>query len=97
MLLMKIIISIDILPSEVFTILEKLKGQEKTPQPAPPEEPVRLVRVVDSPMNQENEFWNPRIGSIGRVVEEHGGLWNVQFIDDPFPCKDLDPQRFTRI
>lgn len=95
---MKIVISIDILPSEVFAILEQLKSQDKTSQPEAEEDKNgHLVRVEDNEMNQKNEFWKDRIGRIGRVVEERAGMWDVQFSDDPFPCKDIDPQRFTTI
>ena len=94
---MKINISIEILPSEVSTILEQLKSQGKTSPPEGGEESpyVKIVRVADNEMNRSNEFWKGRIGQLGSVCGERGGMWDVQFNSDPFPCKDIDPQRFT--
>lgn len=93
---MKINISIDILPSEVCAILEHLKGLDKTSKPEDESsQHVRIVRVVDNNMNRNNDFWKGRIGHIGKVCGERGGMWDVHFASDPFPCKDIDPQRFT--
>jgi uncharacterized glyoxalase superfamily protein PhnB len=96
---MKIHITIDMLPSEVSAILEKLDGRplrnSSIVVPESDSETARIVKVADNEMNRENAFWKERIGRFGNVVDERGGMWDVQFEGDPFPCKDLDPQRFT--
>jgi hypothetical protein len=99
---MKLHIDIEMSDSEFHALLAKL-GQspplavsESESQTAREEKP-HIVRVVDNEMNQKSEFWKARIGWYGRVVEERGGMWDVSFLADPFPCKDIDPQRFAEL
>ena len=96
---MKLHIDIEMSDSEFHVLLAKL-GQPQSPPLAVSEsesQTARIVRVADTEQNRSSDFWKERIGRLGRVVEERGGMWDVQFTDDPFPCKDIDPQRFTPI
>lgn len=98
---MKISITIDILPSEVLAFIKALRDEPAVPSAPLPEDIVedlvQVVRVADIEGNQNNDFWKARIGQIGRIVAERGGVWDVHFGDDPFPCKDVSPQRFVPV
>ena len=96
---MKLHIDIEMSDSEFHVLLAKL-GQPQPPPLAvsePESQTAKIVKVADNEMNRENSFWKERIGRFGNVVDERGGMWDVQFEDDPFPCKDIDPKRFTSI
>jgi hypothetical protein len=102
---MKISITIDILPSEVLALIKALRDEPAVPSaPLPADivedltaQDIKAVRVHGGEINRTNPFWEKRIGQIGRVVDERGGMWDVHFADDPFPCKDVDPQRFMSL
>lgn len=102
---MKLSITIDMSPEEIIALTNALqKGRTEPSAPLPAEivedlapEPFKLVRVADCKMNKVNSFWEQRVGQIGRVVDEREGMWDVHFADEPFPCKDVDPQRFTPV
>lgn len=101
---MKISITIDILPSEVLALLKSTKvprtatkATSETVEAEDTPSPVRFVKVADSEENRISPFWAPRIGDIGRIVGERGGMFDVQFAPDPIPCKDVSPQRFTPV
>jgi hypothetical protein len=94
---MKLHIEIDMSDSEFHALLAKLGQSQSAPLVVSESDSrtAKIVKVADNEMNRDNAFWKERIGRFGNVVNEHGGMWDVQFEDDPFPCKDIDPQRFT--
>jgi hypothetical protein len=103
---MKISITIDILPSEVNALITALQPMPPAAPSAPlpadivedlAPEAFKFVRVADIEMNRINDFWKARIGQIGRITEGRGDKWDVHFTLDPFPCKDIDPQRFMPV
>lgn len=99
-------ITIELSPEEIITLSKALRYEPVAAPSAPlPTDIVedlitsvtKFVRVADIEMNRINDFWKARIGHIGRITEERGDKWDVHFTLDPFPCKDIDPQRFTPV
>jgi hypothetical protein len=93
---MKISITIDIDPAEVFTLLEQIRNNTSVPEPEPPKPQVR-VRVADDAKNRANDFWKARIGEEGVIIRT-GSLaeeCDVQFPNDPTPIYNVATDRFT--
>jgi hypothetical protein len=102
---MKLSITIDMSPEEIIALTNALqKGRTEPSAPLPADivedltaQDIKVVRVSDVEINRTSAFWGRRVGQIGRVVDEREGMWDVHFADEPFPCKDIDPQRFTPV
>jgi hypothetical protein len=79
--------------------IEKLVIEYETPQTVEPSSEFQTFNVeVDTiDFNLTNTFWKERVGMTGTVVAQRGGMWDVQFPCDPFPCQDVDPARFKKI
>lgn len=71
------------------SILKFFKGKPKEPQ-------FPVIFVADIPLNRENSFWTPYIGT---AVEVHSmdpdGLVNVKVHDQDNLIRGIDHKRFT--
>ena len=91
---MKISITIDIDPTEVFTLLEQIRNNTSVqPEPEPEQEP-EMATVEDNAVNRSNAFWKARIGEIVRVIDKGPECWTVQTQTDPIPLHNIEAARF---
>jgi hypothetical protein len=94
---MKISVTIDILPSEVFALLEQIQHtKDMQPDPEPEPEP-EMAMVADNAINRDNAFWKARIGEIVRVIEKGPECWTVQTQTDPIPLHNIEATRFRTV